>query len=139
MLKELLRIEEKLTAWVEWVDGIEFHLSYIGRPELEQLTSQATKTVFVKHQAVEKMDDQRFLTGLIKRTVLDWRGVTAGKLANILPLDITGVGADTDIPFSVDDMAVIADNAYGFGEWLRQQITDLTIFQAERLEDDIKN
>lgn len=139
MLEQLLKDTEGLTAWVDWVHGIEFELAYVGRPELDALVRKHTRAKFVKGRAIEQLDEDAFSLALVKRAIKGWRGVTVGALAKVLPIEIGELDPDTVVEFTPADMAVLANGAYGFAGWLNTQMMDLEQFRASRLEDEVKN
>ena len=139
MLEKLMRNTETMTAWVPWAHGIEFELAYVGRPELDGLVRSNTKTRFVKGRQVDQLDEEAFSLALVKRAIRGWRGMRLGALSRVLPIDLDGQSPDDEVTFSAEDMAIIANHAYGFAEWLNRQLTDLDTFRAAKLEAEVKN
>ena len=139
---ELTRLLENktpdLTIRVEF-KGFELELAYIDKPGMEALVGRAkTRTWDRKHQMAETIDEKKLVQGLAG-LVKGWHGLTLGRLATLLPIDITGENADAPVSFTAENAAVLIAQVYGLDDFIIETVTDLQLFRSETLAGEAKN
>jgi hypothetical protein len=121
-------------AWVEYpgLRGFEVQIANLSRPELVSLRKRCTFQKFDRktRQPVEELDDKKFVSEFTKATVKDWRGLTLGKLEQLVLVDIAGQSPDTEVPFSQEDAELLVENSSDFDQWLNEVVFDLENFRT---------
>ena len=129
---------DDLAIWAEF-KGFEIRLPYVDKPALEALVNRSkSRNWDRKHQLTEAVDETKLvksLAGLIK----DWRGLTLGLLATLLPIDIAGQDADAPVSFTAENATVLIKQVYGLDDFIIETITDLQRFRSATLDDEEKN
>ena len=78
------------TAWIEFpgCDGFEIEVANLSRKELINLRKKCVKTKFDRktHQAVEDLDEDKFVKEFTKATVKGWKGLKLKYLEKILEI-----------------------------------------------------
>ena len=135
--------KEKMTAEVEYKDGIFLTLQFISRNTLNSISRTC---VVQKYNEVTKsrqpqIDSDRFAESFCRRAVVGWRGVTLRKLARLIPLDLKRFPVedhDAERPFEIADLITVVKNAYELDNFLQDTAVDLKIFRPD-LEAELKN
>ena len=134
MKLEDLMIDIK-TAWIEFpgCDGFEVELANLSRKELMNLRKKCIKTKFDRktHQAVEELDDDKFVSEFTKATVKGWRGLKLKYLEEILLVDLKNNDPDTELEFNFDNAVSLVSNSTDFDNWINEVVFDLAYFRRE--------
>lgn len=130
--------KQELAAWVPFAD-FEIKLPYVDRPTMSRLLDGCRKRGFDprSHQRTEELDNEAYrrrMAGLI----LDWRGLTLGKLAGLINIDISGEDPDQVVPCTDKHKQILADHAYGVANFISETVMDLQAFREQALEDEKK-
>jgi len=134
-------IQEKrkgLTAWVSFSDSFDIELAYTERRELERMVERSKKTVWKRHQQVEDYDDERFNAQLAEK-IVDWEGLTLGKLAGLTNIEIAESDADQTVPCTDANKVALLNEIYGLNTFIRDTIMDISAFREARAEEERKN
>lgn len=121
-------------AWVSYpgIEGFELKLAYLSRQRMVKLRKDCLITKIDRKTRVpmEVLDEDRFIEEFVKAAIKDWKGLTIGKLEELVPLDLSEATPETEIPFSSDDAFVIVKNSAEFETWLNEVIFDLQNFRS---------
>jgi hypothetical protein len=127
------------TVWAPVDDlGIELRLRYLPRSELTRMVERATEAVFDRRtgQTAERVNPEK-LVQEYAAAILDWRGLTREVYARLIPIDLEDY--PETIPCTDEYKLELLREAYGFDAVVRQICTDLSRFQDEQVEAEVKN
>ena len=132
LLKNLM-VDTK-SAWVSYpgiVDS-EVEICSIPRAQLIKLRKACTITKFDRKskQPVESLDEEKYVAEFTKAAMKNWKGLTLGKLEELLLIDIGNQSRDTEVPFSLEDAQVLVSNSSDFDTWLTDAVFDLEHFRS---------
>jgi hypothetical protein len=136
-VKDIIKQEPKLTAWVEYQNGVAFQVNYINRQALLGISRKSTALVYDKDlkARVPRLDPDRTLKEFLAVGVSGWRGVTPRTLAGIILIDmekVPEVERDTEIPFSQESLFAVVHDAYELDTMLQNAATDLRTFNPDK-------
>jgi hypothetical protein len=130
-------------TWVEYPDipGFEVKLNYIGRDVLTKLRNRCLVYKFNKRtrQREEEVDNDKFLEGYVDEVIKDWKGLKMKHLLNFLPVDISQLDAEEDIPFDKEDALELLKNSTVFDQFITDAMADFEKFSTTKNEEDEKN
>lgn len=131
------RVEK--TVWVP-VEGLGFEIlvRYLPRNELTRMLERATETTWDRKAAqnVDRIVPAKLLKEYAG-VILDWRGLTREIYARLIPIE--PLEYPEEIPCTEEYKLELLEEAYGFDAVVRQICTDLTHFENQRQEDEVKN
>ena len=125
------------TAWKPFRHGMEVQVAYCPPSELQAILATCKRIEYRKHQPVQSYDDDLFGKKLL-RFVLDWRGLTMGVLAKLVPIDVHDDEADTPVPCTDTNKAFLVRECYGFANFLTDTVTELAEVGQQQLDDEKK-
>lgn len=132
-LKKLITEKKQDLSIVADFKGVfDIALLYTDRPTLDKMIEASKTRRWVKHQEVEALDDDLFNRQLASR-ICGWTGLTLGKLAGLINIDIEGENPEAEIPFTKENAEMLMDEVYGLNNFIRETITDLQIFREKKL------
>ena len=135
-------IDEKEQSYEIWVDfrGFEIKISYLDKGELQAVLKRSKSREYDRktHQPVEKYSDEKLARNLA-HLIIDWRGLTLGKLSEMVPVKVEKEEAKTPVPYSQANAETLVTEAYGLDNFLMDTVTDLQAFREEKLETEVKN
>jgi hypothetical protein len=124
------------SAWVAYpgLDGFEVEVATLARQELIRLRKSCMLSKFDRktHQKVEEMDEPKFIRKFTEATVKNWKGLKYKYLEELIPVDISGVDAEEEMKYSIDDAVLLVSNSGDFDTWLNEVVFDLDNFRSER-------
>jgi len=101
-LKKLM-VDTK-AAWVDFsgLKGFEVEVANLSRKELNGLRKKCTTTKFDRktRQAVETLDEEKFITEFSRAVIKNWRGLTLAHLETLLLVDIAGQDPTKELEFT---------------------------------------
>lgn len=130
--------KEVLTTWTSFKGIFDIELEYTDRPEMDRMIDRSKERRWVKHQEVEILSDDRFNKELAGR-IRGWQGLTLGKLAGLINIDIAGEDPEKDVPYARENAIALVDEAYGLNTFIQETISDLQLFREKKLVGEIKN
>lgn len=130
---------ENLNAVFEYdnVPGFKIRIQYLSPVELTQLFKRCKKTVFVKHQKDEELNEDRYHRE-IAALILGWEGLTPDILGDLIPIKPEEFKVK-EIPCTDDLKEKILSGAYNFSNFVVGAATALEAFQAARKAEIVKN
>ena len=106
-LKKFIREnKQQMTILVPFKGIFTIELVYTDRPEMNKMLELSKTRRWVKHQEIETLDDDLFNRQLASR-IRAWTGLTLGKLADMVNIDISGENPDTEVPYSVGNAEML--------------------------------
>jgi hypothetical protein len=126
------------SAWVEYpvYSGFEVEVVNLSRPELTALRKRCVTTKFDKktRQPVEELNEDKFIAEFTKATIKNWKGFKLKYLEDFMLVDLSGVDAEADLPYSLENAELLIKNSTEFDTWVNDVVFDLANFRtgAER-------
>ena len=134
MKLEDLMVDTK-TAWIEFpgCEGFEVEVANLSRKELLNLRKRCIKTKFDRktHQAVEELDEDKFVHEFTKATVKDWKGLKLGYLEELILVDLGTNDPDSDLEFNLENAESLVQNSTDFDNWINEVVFDLANFRGK--------
>ena len=135
-LKKLM-VDTK-AAWIDFpgLKGFEVEVANLSRKELTGLRKKCTSTKFDRktRQAVENLDEEKFIVEFTKAVVKNWKGLTLGHLETLILVDIDGEDPEKELEFSTDNAETLVSSSTEFDTWLNEVVFDLDNFRTKRKE-----
>ena len=132
MRLETLMVDTK-TAWIEFpgCEGFEVEIANLSRKELLNLRKKCIKTKFDRktHQAVEELDEDKFVHEFTKATVKNWKGLKLKYLEELILVDLGENDPDTELAFDLDNAEQLVQNSTDFDNWINEVVFDLANFR----------
>lgn len=132
MLKNLIATERP-TQWVEFRDGFDIKVQYIPKAILSEISKSATKRVWdpVRKSHQDKLDGKELVKGIAREAIIDWRGLTVGKLSTIVPIkNPQQADPKVEVPYSAEDAELLLLGAYELEGWIRDIAFDAAVFST---------
>ncbi len=92
--------EESFEVWFEFRD-FEIKVRYMDKSKLNKMLERSKVRRYDRrtHQPLEDVSDEKLCRNLAQ-LIIDWRGLTLGKLAEFVPIKIDPAEADKPVVFS---------------------------------------
>jgi hypothetical protein len=133
-LKKLM-IDTK-AVWVDFagLPGFKVEVANLSKKELTNLRKKCTTQKFDRktRQAVESLDEDKFITEFTKAVVKNWKGLTLGHLETLLLIDMDGKDPEDTLEYSEDNAETLVSQSTEFDTWLNEVVFDLDNFRTER-------
>ena len=122
-------------VWVDFpgLPGFEVEIANLSRKELTGLRKKCTTTKFDRktRQAVETLDEDKFIVEFTKGVVKNWKGLTLAHLETLILVDIDGQDAAKELEYSLDNAEVLVSSSSEFDGWLNEVVFDLDNFRSK--------
>jgi hypothetical protein len=126
------------SAWVEYpgIRGFEVEICNIPRAQLIKLRKGCMISKFDRKtkQPVETLDEEKYVAEFTKAAIKNWKGLTLGKLEQLLLIDIGKKKPETEVPFTLEDAELLVSNSGDFDSWLTDAVFDLENFRTEPVD-----
>lgn len=131
-LKKLM-VDTK-AVWIDFpgLKGFEVEVANLSRKELTGLRKKCTSTKFDRktRQAVEDLDEEKFITEFSKSVIKNWKGLTLAHLETLLLVDIEGQDSSKELEFTTDNAETLVSSSTEFDTWLNEVVFDLDNFRT---------
>jgi hypothetical protein len=131
-LKKLM-VDTK-SVWVDFpgLPGVEVEIANLARKELTGLRKKCTSTKFDRktRQAVETLDEDKFIPEFPNAVVKNWKGLTLEHLETLLLVDIAGQDPKKELEFSEENAETLVSSSTEFDTWLNEVVFDLDNFRT---------
>ena len=131
-LKKLM-VDTK-AVWVDFpgLKGFEVEVANLSRKELNGLRKKCTTTKFDRktRQAVEELDEEKFITEFSRSVIKNWKGLTLAHLETLLLVDIEGQDPKSELEYSDDNAETLVSSSTEFDTWLNEVVFDLDNFRT---------
>lgn len=132
-LKKLM-VDTK-AVWVDFpgLKGFEVEVANLSRKELTGLRKKCTTTKFDRktRQAVEELDEEKFVSEFSRSVIKNWKGLTLAHLETLLLVDIDGQDPAKELDFSEDNAETLVSSSTEFDTWLNEVAFDLDNFRSK--------
>lgn len=129
--------KQELTAWVDF-KGFEVEVIYIDKAEFNAMFEKSKRRGFRKHQPVDEVDEAKLrknIAGLIK----GWRGLTLGKLKEVMNINPPKKDLDKEVECSDANKLALLEHLYGFENFITDTVTEIQEFRQEQQGDELGN
>ncbi len=131
-LKKLM-IDTK-SAWVDFpgLPGFEVEVANLSRKELTSLRKRCTVQKFDRktRQAVETLDEEKFVTEFTSSVIKSWKGLTLENLETLLLINMEGKNAKDELEYTTENAEVLVNSSTEFDTWLNEVVFDLDNFRT---------
>lgn len=131
-LKKLM-VDTK-AVWIDFpgLKGFEVEVANLSRKELTGLRKKCTTTKFDRktRQAVEELDEEKFITEFSRSVIKNWKGLTLAHLETLLLVDIEGQDPKTELEYTEDNAETLVSSSNEFDTWLNEVVFDLDNFRT---------
>jgi hypothetical protein len=132
-LKKLM-VDTK-AVWVDFpgLSGFSVEVANLSRKELNGLRKRCTTTKFDRktRQAVENLDEDKFVVEFSLSTVKNWKGLTIDHLSSLLLIDTENQDLSKEVEYSIENAEVLVSSSTEFDTWLNEVVFDLENFRTE--------
>ena len=132
-LKKLM-VDTK-NVWVDFpgLPGFEVEVANLSRKELTGLRKKCTTTKFDRktRQAVEKLDEEKFVVEFTHGVVKNWKGLTLEHLETLLLVDIEGKDPKQELEYTDENAETLVSSSTEFDTWLNEVVFDLDNFRSK--------
>jgi hypothetical protein len=132
-LKKLM-VDTK-AVWVDFpgLPGFSVEVANLSRKELNGLRKRCTTTKFDRktRQAVETLDEDKFVTEFTLATVKNWKGLTLEHLQTLILIETDGQDLTKELEYSIENAETLVSSSTEFDTWLNEVVFDLDNFRAE--------
>tara|TARA_R100001440_G_scaffold24175_2_gene39220 strand:+ start:153 stop:602 length:450 start_codon:yes stop_codon:yes gene_type:complete len=139
-LKKLM-VDTK-AAWVDFpgLEGFSVEVANLSRKELQSLRKRCTTTKFDRRtrQAVEDLEEDKFVTEFTNAVVKNWKGLTLEHLETLILVDISDKDPKAELEYTQDNAEHLVANSTEFDNWLNEVVFDLDNFRSGRKTGTIK-
>jgi len=122
------------TAWIEFpgADGFEVEVANLSRKELLNLRKRCIKTKFDRktHQAVEELDEDKFVHEFTKATVKNWKGLRLKYLEELILVELGKNDPEQQLEFNLENAEQLVQNSTDFDNWINEVVFDLANFRG---------
>ena len=130
-LKKLM-VDTK-AVWVDFpgLAGFSIEVANLSRKELNGLRKRCTTTKFDRktRQAVESLDEDKFVTEFSLSTVKGWKGLTLEHLQTLILIDVEGQDLSKELEYTVENAETLVSSSTEFDTWLNEVVFDLDNFR----------
>ena len=123
------------TAWIEFpgADGFEVEVANLSRKELLNLRKRCIKTKFDRktHQAVEELDEDKFVHEFTKATVKNWKGLKLKYLEELILVELADNDPEEELVFDLENAESLVQNSADFDNWINEVVFDLANFRGK--------
>ena len=131
-LKKLM-VDTK-AAWIDFpgLDGFSVEVANLSRKEIQGLRKKCTTTKFDRktRQAMEDLDEEKFVVEFAKAVVKNWKGLTLEHLETLILVDIEGKDPKEELPYTMDNAETLVNSSTEFDTWLNEVVFDLDNFRT---------
>jgi hypothetical protein len=130
---------EQKTIWVKYLDTFEIELRFLSRAEMTRILDKSKRWEWDKkdHSKIERLDSEKFYQDYVAKVFAGWKGLTQAVLARMLPVKVEN--PDAEVPFSVENAALLMRHAYDFETFVQGVVMDIERFREQETEIEIKN
>lgn len=139
-LKKLM-VDTK-AVWVDFpgLEGFSVEVVNLSKKELTSLRKKCTTTKFDRktRQAVEQIDEDKFVTEFTRAVVKSWKGLKLSYLEDLLLVDIADEDPTKTLPFTEENAETLVSSSNEFDQWLNEVVFDLDNFRTGTKTDSDK-
>jgi len=133
-----------MTIWVEFIDGFEVEIRFVGREKFQKLYEKCVKFDWnpKTHKREDIPDREKFLKLWAEKAVKNWKGLTLGKLANLIPINLDeGVDTKLEVPATVENRVTLLKHNAEFDDFVISIANNYQTFKESlnEIKEDVAN
>lgn len=121
-------------VWVDFpgLEGFKVEVANLSRKELTSLRKKCTTTKFDRktRQAVEELDEEKFIVEFTNSVIKNWKGLTLEHLETLLLVDISNQDPKKELDYSEENAETLVSSSTEFDTWLNEVVFDLDNFRT---------
>ena len=121
-------------VWVDFpgLEGFKVEVANLSRKELTSLRKKCTTTKFDRktRQAVEELDEEKFVVEFTNSVIKNWKGLTLEHLETLLLVDISNQDPKKELDYSEENAETLVSSSTEFDTWLNEVVFDLDNFRT---------
>ncbi len=121
-------------VWVDFagLEGFKVEVVNLSRKELNGLRKKCTTTKFDRktRQAVEEIEEDKFVTEFTSAVVKNWKGLKLSYLESLLLVDIGGQDPNAELEYTEENAETLVSSSGEFDTWLNEVVFDLDNFRT---------
>ena len=131
-LKSLIKKDQEIT--VAYPDpefeGLSITVAFASKEAMSAVRKECvTHTYNKKTRSMdETVDEDKFATAYVAAVVKGWTGFKYSYLAELLPIDLSKVKPEEQLPFTVDNAVMLMQNSTSFESVVGDMINDIKAF-----------
>ena len=130
------------SVWMDFpgLEGFSVEVANLSRKELNGLRKRCTTTKFDRktRQAVESLDEEKFVQEFSKASVKNWKGLTISHLETLILIETEGQEPSSEVEYTLDNAEVLVTNSSEFDTWLNEVVFDLDNFRSRAKKSSTK-
>lgn len=140
-IKKLMVDERVATVDFPDIDGFTVDICYIGRDRRAKIRNQSLEYKFNKRTRTreEEVNFDKFLELYSEAVIKGWKGLTIRRLSDLMPIDMSGMDPNKEIPYSPEDALELLKNSTVFDQFVNDTIENFEINEDEAKEEEEKN
>jgi hypothetical protein len=127
-LKTLLVPSKSVEVEYPGFPDFKINVNFLSRETLINIREKSTKTTFKARQGSEELDDKLFLKLYVEACIKGWSGLKLAYLEQLAPVDMDGLDAETELPFSNEEALALMQSSANFDAFISETVTELTNF-----------
>jgi hypothetical protein len=127
-LKTLLVPSKSVEVEYPGFPDFKINVNFLSRETLINIRKKSTKTTFKARQGSEELDDKLFLKLYVEACIKGWSGLKLAYLEQLAPVDMDGLDAETELPFSNEEALALMQSSANFDAFISETVTELTNF-----------
>jgi len=137
-----VKVSERLSE-VEYpeIPGFFVTLRYLDREKLTKIRNACIvrKRNRSTRQFDEEIDNDKFTELYAEAAIKGWRGLKFKHLKHFMPVDISNENPEQEIKYSEEDALDLLQNSTTFDQFLTDCMGDISTFEEEKEEEEVKN
>lgn len=121
-------------VWVDFpgLNGFKVEVANLSRKELTSLRKKCTTTKFDRktRQAVEELEEEKFIVEFTNSVIKNWKGLTLEHLETLLLVDISNQDPKKELNYSEENAETLVSSSTEFDTWLNEVVFDLDNFRT---------
>jgi len=141
LISNLIAKETVIDVEFPDIEGFIVKLVYLGRDDLMKIRNTSLTYKFNKRtrQREEEIDNDKFIEEYSRRAIKGWEGLKVKSLPKLLPVDISSMDPNEDVPYSEEDALDLLKNSTVFDQFVTDAMNDYEQFSIAKKESDVKN
>ena len=141
---QVIKDDEVRSEWFEVPElgGFFMKIAYLSKVAIDRMTARHTRYVYSKAQKarVPKLNTDGLYREFASHIILDWKGLTAGMLKQVIVLkDAHKVPDDAPVPYNEDNVVILLENARAIDNWVVEIAADASPFNTATEEEEARN
>lgn len=132
-LKDLSIETKSVSVDFEALPGFSVTVGYMSKPVTRRLAKESTTSKMDgSGNIVSDFDQEAFMAAFCKEAVKDWKGLTYGKVAQLILIDEDQIeDMEKEVAYSFDNALHLLTESSIFDNWINERVNDLSTFRSQ--------